>query len=229
MSQNLRVAAIILRRTNYGEADRILTVLTREQGILSVIARGARKEKSRLAGGIELFAICDLALVKSDKNTGEMWTLTGAKMNTFFAQIMTDYDKLQFGYEAIKQVAKAAEQINAPEFYDLLRETFAALNDANITLKITESWFYLQFAGLLGNELNLATDQNGMKLVEEARYDFDAREQIFIFRETGRYDSRTIKLLRVLLSNRPTVTANVANVEDLLDDCLWIAKSAAKV
>jgi len=229
MSQNLRVSAIILRRTNYGEADRILTVLTREHGILSVIARGARREKSRLAGGIELFAICDLALVKGDKNTGEMWTLTGAKMNTFFAHIMTDYDKLQFGYEAIKQVAKAAEQINAPEFYELLAGIFVALNDVQINLKITQAWFYLQLAKLLGNELNLATDQNGMKLVEDAHYDFDAHEQVFVFRETGRYDARTVKLLRVLLSNSPTVVAKIADIADLLDDCLWIAKSVAKV
>ena len=229
MSQNLRVSAIVLRRVNYGEADRILTVLTRENGILSVIARGVRREKSRLAGGIELFAICDLALAKSDKNAGEIWTLTGSKLNKFFAQIMADYDKLQFGYEAIKQVAKAADQIDAPEFFGLLRETFAALNEPKITLKITESWFYLALAKLLGNELNMATDDHGMKLVEDARYDFDTHEQVFVFNETGKYDAQTIKLLRVLTSNPPAVVAKIANVADLLDDCLWLAKIVAKV
>ena len=50
MTQTLRTKCIILRRTNYGEADRILTVLTPEHGQLSVMARGVRKEKSRLAG-----------------------------------------------------------------------------------------------------------------------------------------------------------------------------------
>ncbi|HRQ86596.1 MAG TPA: recombination protein O N-terminal domain-containing protein, partial [Candidatus Saccharibacteria bacterium] len=46
-----RTRAIILRRTNYGEADRILQLLTPE-GRKSAIARGVRKEKSKLAGGI---------------------------------------------------------------------------------------------------------------------------------------------------------------------------------
>lgn len=54
MPADLRTQAIVLRRTNYGESDRILNLLTPE-GKVSVIARGVRKEKSRLAGSIELF------------------------------------------------------------------------------------------------------------------------------------------------------------------------------
>jgi len=40
---------IVLRRIDYGEADRILTVLTLEHGKIGVIARGVRKSQSRLA------------------------------------------------------------------------------------------------------------------------------------------------------------------------------------
>jgi DNA repair protein RecO (recombination protein O) len=229
MAETLRAKAVILRRTNYGEADRILTILTRDYGIVSVMARGVRKEKSRLAGGIELFAICDLALVKSSEKTGDMWTLTGSKLNTFFAQIMTDYEKLQFGYEAIKLVASAAAQVSEPDFYDLLIDTFRALNDTNISLHITQTWFYVQLAKLAGHEVNVATDNHGMKLVEDARYNFDTHEQVFVFHESGRYDENTIKLLRVMTSNPPAVVAKIANAEALLDDCLWIAKIVAKV
>ncbi len=228
MTQNLRVSAIVLRRVDYGEADRILTVLTRDNGIISVMARGVRREKSRLAGGIELFAICDLSLVRSAQKSGDMWTLTGSKLKKFYDQIMTDYDKLQFGYEAIKIIAKAAGQVGAPEFYDLLVGVFVALDDTTVSLKITQIWLYLQMARLLGNELNLATDQNGMKLVEGAHYDFDTHDQVFSFDENGRYDARAIKLLRVLTSNPPSIAAKIADVADLLDGCLWVAKVAAK-
>jgi DNA repair protein RecO (recombination protein O) len=229
MSQTLRTKAIILRRTNYGEADRILQMLTPDHGQISAMARGVRREKSRLAGGIELFAICDVTLAKSDNNTGEIWTLTGSKLNTFFAQIMTDYDKLQFGYEAIKRVAVAARQINEPEFYDLLAETFAALGDVKIDLKITETWFCLQLAKLLGNELNVATDASGMKLVEDARYNFDVNDQVMTFNEHGKYDARTIKLLRVLTSNPPAVAAKIANIDEMINDCLRLSQIVAKV
>lgn len=63
MPSDLRTQAIILRRTNYGESDRILGLIT-PHGKLSVLARGARKEKSRLAGGIELFQSPTLQPIK---------------------------------------------------------------------------------------------------------------------------------------------------------------------
>ena len=56
-----RMRAIVLRRTNYGEADRILQLLTPE-GRRSVMAKGVRREKSKLAGGIELFALTDVVI-----------------------------------------------------------------------------------------------------------------------------------------------------------------------
>jgi DNA repair protein RecO (recombination protein O) len=43
---------VVLTRINYAEADRILTVLTEDFGKVSLIAKGTRKEKSKLAGGI---------------------------------------------------------------------------------------------------------------------------------------------------------------------------------
>ncbi len=46
---------IILRRVDYGETDRVLTVLTREHGKVGVIARGVRRPGSRLAGRTDLF------------------------------------------------------------------------------------------------------------------------------------------------------------------------------
>jgi DNA repair protein RecO (recombination protein O) len=56
--------AIILRRIDYGEADRILTLMTPEQGKLRVIAKGARKITSRKAGHIELFTRVKLLLAR---------------------------------------------------------------------------------------------------------------------------------------------------------------------
>ena len=65
-----KTSAIILRRTNFGEADRILSLLTPE-GKISAIARGVRKQKSKLAGGVEIFALNEVVLIegKSDIQT----------------------------------------------------------------------------------------------------------------------------------------------------------------
>src|SRR5579864_2595824 len=46
---------IVLRRIDYGEADRILTVLTRGHGKIGVMARGVRRSQSKLASRTDLF------------------------------------------------------------------------------------------------------------------------------------------------------------------------------
>lgn len=59
---------LILKRTNFGEADRVLTVLTDRYGKISVIAKGVRRITSRRAGNIEILNRVKLHLFKSQKN-----------------------------------------------------------------------------------------------------------------------------------------------------------------
>lgn len=217
----IRTKAIVLRRTNYAEADRILQLLTPEHGKLSVIAKGVRREKSKLAGGIELFAICDVSIIPGK---GDMGTLTSSRLDTFYGHIMEEYDRLQLGYEAIKQVNQAAEVVSDPAFFELLATTFASLDDYEIHEKITAAWFWLQLAILLGVGLNLSTDENGMKLVEESRYNFSEDSMSFIYHEQGRFTTEHIKLLRLLSAQPPHVAQHVQGVETLIGECLWLAE-----
>lgn len=221
--KTVRTKAIVLRRTNYGEADRILQLLTPENGIMSVMAKAVRKEKSRLAGGIELFARCDVTI---GTGRGDLGILTAARLDIFYSHIMTDYDRLQFGYDAIKQVTKAATTIDEPAFFDLLEQTFVSLNDPKVDVRLTKAWFWLQLAILLGVGMNLATDTNGMKLVEDASYNFSEADHGFIFSEKGTFNSSHIKLLRILSAQAPKVASHVSGADDLINDCLWIAERA---
>lgn len=52
--QGFRVEGIVLKRVNLGEADRILTVLSKQKGKISVLAKGVRRITSRRAGNVEL-------------------------------------------------------------------------------------------------------------------------------------------------------------------------------
>lgn len=215
--KSLRAKGIILRRTNFGEADRILKILTDNEGVVSAIARGVRKEKSKLAGGIELFAVCDLNF---HIGKGSLATLTGARIETFFGDILADYDRLQFGYDILKTVGKTVDAVGENEFYNLTVESLSALNDLQIPLDIIKLWFHLHHANLLGAGINTATDSSGMKLVEDARYDFDTDANTFVFSESGEFDTNHLKFLRVLAQNTPTVVASIKNAEQLAADCL---------
>jgi DNA repair protein RecO (recombination protein O) len=61
--KRFKTNGIILARTNYGEADRIITFLTPDHGKVKVIAKAVRKSKSKLAGGIELFSISQISFI----------------------------------------------------------------------------------------------------------------------------------------------------------------------
>lgn len=72
--RSLRVDAVVLRHSDYGEADRLLTLYTRQRGKMRVVAKGARKIASRKAGHIEPFTHVKLQLAAGR----EMFILTQA-------------------------------------------------------------------------------------------------------------------------------------------------------
>lgn len=221
--KSIRTKAIVLRRTNYGEADRIVQFLTPEHGTISAIAKSVRKEKSRLAGGIELFACCDITI---GSGKGELGIVTAARLDTFYRNIMTDYDRLQFGYEAIKQIAKAASTVDEAAFFDLLEQTFIALNDLAIDIRLTQGWFWLQLAILLGIGMNLQSDAEGGELVENQKYNFSSADHGFITNQKGHITSDHIKLLRLLSAQSPKVAAQVKGIDDLIGDLVRVAEQA---
>ena len=62
--RSIRVHAIVLRHADWGEADRFVTLYTREQGKLRAVAKGARKITSRKAGHLEPFTHVKLQLAR---------------------------------------------------------------------------------------------------------------------------------------------------------------------
>lgn len=223
--RTFRTQAIVLRRTNYGEADRILQLLTPD-GRRSVMARGVRKEKSKLAGGIELFAVSDVVI---GEGKGELGVLTSAKLEHFFKHILEDYDRLQFGYQAIKLVARASENVDEPEWFDLLAEVLAGLDVLTIPLPLIQAWFYVRYASLLGHELNLDVDIDGKPLEADQGYRYDSAEQGLRPVANGEISGDHIKLLR-LISTRPLkVLVQVGGIGSLLGACLHLVQEHAAI
>ena len=60
-----RLQGIILRRRDLGEADRLLTVFTRDRGKLNLLAKGVRRAASRKAGHIEPFTYRSCSLQRA--------------------------------------------------------------------------------------------------------------------------------------------------------------------
>ena len=220
-----RTRAIVLRRTNYGEADRIVRLLT-PLGQRTVMAKGVRREKSKLAGGIELFAVSDV-VVNSGK--GDLGILTSARLVQFYRHILEDYDRLQFGYEAINLVSKASENIDEPEWYGILSEVYMGLDVSTIPLQLTQTWFYLHYAELTGYELNLERDVAGRTLAPDKTYMYDVSEKGLRLSAQGDITAAHIKLLRIMATKPISAIAQIGGVADILPDCWLIARQHAAI
>ncbi|MDB5163180.1 MAG: hypothetical protein JWN28_788 [Candidatus Saccharibacteria bacterium] len=218
--KTLRTKAIVLRRTNYSEADRILQLLTPE-GRRSVMAKGVRREKSKLAGGIELFAISDVVI---GDGKGDLGILTSAQLIIFYRHILEDYDRLQFGYRAVKLVSKASDAVDEPEWFDLLAEVLAALDAITIPSELIETWFLLRYSALLGRELNLELDIDGAPLSAELKYRYDSGEEGLRPLLSGEITSDHIKLLRLIATRSLKVLVQIGGIGEILPECLRVAR-----
>ena len=221
----LRTQAIVLRRTNYGEADRILQLLT-PQGKKSVLAKGVRREKSRLAGGIELFAVSDVVI---NEGKGELGILTSARLIYFYRHILEDYDTMQFGYEVVKQIAKASEMVDESEWFDMLAEILPALDNAAVPRQLVQVWFYLRYATLLGSELSLHHDVDGESLRSDARYSYDIAEKGLRQSERGELSADHIKYLRIVNAKPLATVAQIGGVESILAECWYVSRQHAAI
>lgn len=223
--KTFRTKAVVLRRTNYGEADRIVQLLTPD-GRFSVMARGVRKEKSKLAGGIELFAVSDVVI---GEGRGDLGVLTSAKLDRFYRHILEDYDRLQYGYTAVKLVAKASDAVDEPEWFDLLVETLAGLDAVTIPLPLIEAWFYIRYASLLGHELNTERDTDGQKLEADKLYRYDSADQGLQLATSGTITGEHIKLLRLIATRPLSVLVQVGGIGGLLSECLQVIRTHAAI
>lgn len=217
---------IVLSRTDYGEADRILTLLTPGHGKLRLMAKGVRRVKSKLAGGIELFSVSTVTFVKG---RGDIGTLVSTRLVRHYSRIVQDFDRTMLGYELIKQLNKATEDHPEPDYFELLHRTFEALDDPSIPLELVRFWFALQLLRLGGHTPNLQTDAGGQKLQADKTYDFDFDATSFRIQPNGRFDARHIKFLRLCASpNSPKVLSAVQGSNELVAKLLPLAQQLCR-
>lgn len=217
----LRTKAIVLRRTDYGEADRIVQFLTPE-GKISVLARGVRREKSKLAAGIELLSVVDIT---SRRGKGELSTLTSARADVFFNAILGSYDRLQFAYLILKDMSRLTEQVTDGAFFELLAQTLEALNVPRISIASIELVYRLKIAKILGQDANLIRDTSGKKLQSDKRYQFNLVDMGFIEHPGGTFGVEHVKVLRLATVASPATIESVQGIEQYLAECLLVARA----
>ncbi len=216
---------IILTRTDFGEADRILTVLTPDNGKLRLMAKGVRRLKSKLAGSIELFSVTNITFIRG---RGDIGTLVSARLVRHFSTIVHDIDRTMLCYELMKQLNKVTEDEPDQEYYHLLEHTLEAMDDVQLSTEVISSWFRMQLLRIGGHSPNLHTDAKGQKLVPDQRYGFDLDSMAFVPLGQGRYRADHIKYLRIGFSAaQPRVLQQITGIDKLLKDTRELVEAMA--
>jgi len=209
--------AVVLRRINYQEADRIITLLTSNNGKITAMARGVRKANSKLAGSIELFGTSQVTFLPSK---GEINTLISARLIKNYGNIVKNFNKTQLGYEVLKLINKSIESNSDEAIYDLVVDTLEFLNDEAIDINLTKFWFSLRFLILMGHSPNLSVEDSD----ENHKYNFSLDSMSFVVDGEGLYSKNHIKLLRLALVNNPVNLSKINNLDKIVEKNLDITR-----
>lgn len=109
MNDYLTTLAVILRAMDYKEADQLLTVYTRTKGKITVLAKGIKKNASKLRGSLQLFSLTELTLV-----FGKTFPIViNAQYENNFAVIRSDFTRMSYASyyaELLDQLLVSDEQ-----------------------------------------------------------------------------------------------------------------------
>jgi len=191
--------AVVLRRLDYGEADRILTLLTREHGKLAVIAKGSRRAKARMGNGLDLFTRSQMMLAKGRN----LDVVAQAERRGDVRNISGDL------HDVFELVVLTIERLNAPER----------------SPRAEGAWFLMRILELLGYQPQLVDCASCNEALPEAAAWFSPLLGGLLCRKCGAHDQagspvsvNGLKVLRVMAAGDAALYDRLRLSVDLLHE-----------
>ncbi len=139
--------AIVLREVNYKEADKVLTLLTPDQGKLTVTARGCRRKNSKIAAATQLLVLSEMTLYQFQNR----WAIREANTRQLFWTVRGDIVRLSLAsYFAELTELVAQEELPSGELLQLLLNSLYALDQLDKPLNQVKSAFEWKLMSLSG-------------------------------------------------------------------------------
>ena len=139
-------SAIVLKRIDLGEKDRILTLFTREHGKLSAVAKGCRRPGSKLGGASEPFTYAKMFL-----STGrDLDVLTQAEIKESFPNVKGAMSSVAHGVYLLELTNSFVDQRQPnPDMFDTLLSAMYVL-ESGTDPEVTARYFEIQMLSILG-------------------------------------------------------------------------------
>lgn len=143
-----KTEAIVLRTMDLGEADRVLTVLTPRLGKLRVIAKGVRRPRSRIGGGLQPFS--DVQLVLAVGRTFDV--VTSSSLEDPHLGLRNDLHSTAAAWYVVELTDRFCEgAADSHEAFRLLAQALSALDAGDaVSREVVARWFELALLDAMG-------------------------------------------------------------------------------
>lgn len=186
---NVKMNGIILSENNLGDFDKMLTMLTPGAGKISCVAKGARRPKSALLAGTQIFCFGEYLMYKGT-NT---YHINSVETIEVFYNIRTDLDKLKYAVHINKIVQDVTnENQNSYNILQLILNTLYTISETDKDLDLVLGVFKMRLLTILGFTPNINKCANcGEK--ENFQF-FSIKDNGFKCEACSKQDKSTIKM-----------------------------------
>lgn len=158
---------IVIKEVNTGEADKIVTVLTAEEGKISVAAKNARRTKNSLSSGTQLLCFSDYMLFKGK----ELYNMSCCEVIEPNYEIRNDIYKLTYSSHILELISDNVQEGEPSEsVLQLLLNTLYVIAKTDRSLELITRVFELRLMSLLGYEPHVSSCTNCNRTEDENMY-----------------------------------------------------------
>ena len=163
--------ALVIRRSDYSDYDRMVTLFSPTYGRIDAIARGCRRQKSPLLNCCEPFVSGEFQLYQR----GERFSIDQCQISESFYELRSDYDRLQHGVYWLKLLdAAVMPDVPLPDLFLISLRALAHLNYSELPAELLTMAFEMHLMAQLGYAPRVDVCQRcGRPIDGDARFDVD--------------------------------------------------------
>ena len=192
----VKVEAIVLGETNYGESSKILKILTEKYGIISVMSKGCRNLKSKLRGVSSKMCYGDFHFYYKPNGIS---TLVDVDIKNSFRNILMDIEKISYATYQLDLVEQVAKHSEDNSIFNILIEVLCKMNDGYDAMILTNI-LELKMLNYLGiqpviDNCSICGSSKQIVTIDPTSGGYICNQ---CYRDEKIYSSKMIKLIRML-------------------------------